>query len=158
VIIHSGATPVLADVDPVTMNIDPKSIEAKITERTRAIIVVHLAGRPCAMSAIMALAGKYHLLVIEDCAHAIETEYHGQKAGAIGAIGVLSFYATKNIATGEGGMVLTRSVEIATRIKQPEDWPSAMRIGRQTVSLPLSGCLTDNDVRDVVNAIYDILS
>jgi dTDP-4-amino-4,6-dideoxygalactose transaminase len=293
VIIHSGATPVLADVDPVTMNIDPRSSAAKITDRTRAIIVVHLAGRPCDMSAIMALAEKHRLLVIEDCAHAIETEYQGQKAGTIGAIGVLSFYATKNIATGEGGMVLTQSAELATRLKQlslhglsadawkrysdsgykhyyvveagykynmmdlqaaiglrqleridqfarqreriwstylqalagtplglpapdepntrharhlftvlvdeekcgvsrdeflermtahnigvgvhylsvpehphyqktygwrPQAWPNAMRIGRQTVSLPLSGCLTDNDAWDVINAIYDILS
>jgi dTDP-4-amino-4,6-dideoxygalactose transaminase len=292
-IIHSGATPILADVDPLTMNIDPHSIEARVTKQTRAVIVVHLAGRPCDMSAIMAVAKKHHLYVIEDCAHAIETEYHGQKAGVIGDIGVLSFYATKNIATGEGGMVLTQSPELARRIKQlslhglsadawkrysdsgykhyyvveagykynmmdlqaaiglhqlerleqyaqrrqhiwdmymraladtplvlpvsdepgtrharhlftvlvdparcglsrddflahmtahhigvgvhylsvpehpyyqntygwrPEAWPHAMRIGRQTVSLPLSGCLSDDDVQDVLDAIGDILS
>ena len=292
-IIHSGATPVLADVDPHSMNIDAKSIVDKITERTRAIMVVHLAGRPCCMRAIMEIAEKHNLVVIEDCAHAIETEYHGQKAGTIGAVGVLSFYATKNLTTGEGGMVLTDSAELADRIKQlclhglsadawkrysdsgykhyyvveagykynmmdlqaaiglrqferleryaerrqqiwrryveafastplvlpapdepdtrharhlftvlvdeekcgvsrdeflslmtehhigvgvhylavpehpyyqqtygwrPEAWPNAMRIGRQTVSLPLSGCLTDDDVQDVIQAVYDILS
>jgi len=102
VIIHSGATPVLADVDPVSMNIDPQSIVKRITERTRAIMVVHLAGRPCDMDAIMQIAEEHNLLVIEDCAHAIETETHGQKAGTIGAVGVLSFYATKNITTAEG--------------------------------------------------------
>ena len=292
-IIHSGATPVLADVDPHSMNIDAKSIVDKITERTRAIMVVHLAGRPCCMRTIMEIAEKHNLVVIEDCAHAIETEYHGQKAGTIGAIGVLSFYATKNLTTGEGGMVLTHSAKLADRIKQlclhglsadawkrysdsgykhyyvveagykynmmdlqaaiglrqferleryaerrqqiwrryveafastplvlpapdepdtrharhlftvlvdeekcgvsrdeflslmtehhigvgvhylavpehpyyqqtygwqPEAWPNAMRIGRQTVSLPLSGCLTDDDVQDVIQAVYDILS
>ncbi len=293
VIIHSGATPVLADVDPVSMNIDPQSVAEKITERTRAIIVVHMAGRPCDMTAIMKIAREHGLWVIEDCAHAIETEYHGQKAGTIGAIGVLSFYATKNLTTGEGGMVLTNADDLADRIKQlclhglsadawkrysdsgykhyyvveagykynmtdmqaaiglhqferleqnarrrqqiwdtylqafastplilpapvaahtrharhlftvlvdeekcgvsrdeflslmtahnigvgvhylsipehpyyqrafgwrPEAWPHAMRIGRQTVSLPLSGCLTDEDVQDVIAAVYDILA
>lgn len=292
-IIHCGATPVLADVDPMSMNIDPASIEEKITNRTRAITVVHLAGRPCNMTTIMAIAAKHNLLVIEDCAHAIETEYHGQKAGTIGACGALSFYATKNIATGEGGMVLTHSAELANRIKQlslhglsadawkrysdsgykhyyvveagykynmmdlqaaiglhqferleqyarrrqqiwnryleafadtplglpapdepdtrharhlftvlvdkakcgitrdeflslmtahnigvgvhylsvpehpyyqqafgwlPEAWPAAMRLGRQTVSLPLSGCLSDDDVEDVIQAVYNNLA
>jgi len=292
VIIHAGATPVLADIDPVTMNINPKSIEEKITERTRAIMVVHMAGRACDMEAIMAIAKEHRLLVIEDCAHAIETEYHGQKAGTIGDMGVLSFYATKNITTGEGGMVLTNDDDLAIRIKQlclhglsadawkrysdsgykhyyvaeagykynmtdmqasvglhqlerigqlaerrrevweaylqalgntslrlpapeepdtrharhlftvrvdeekcgisrdgfltamtrhnigvgvhylaipehpyyqrafgwkAEDWPNAMCIGRQTVSLPLSGCLSDKDVQDVINAVYDVL-
>lgn len=293
VIIHCGATPVLADIDPVSMNIDPQSIRDKITERTRAILVVHMAGRPCDMAAIMAIAEAHDLAVIEDCAHAIETEYHGQKAGAIGQIGVLSFYATKNLTTGEGGMVLTNADDLAERIKRlslhglsadawkrysdsgykhyyvvecgykynmmdlqaaiglhqferleryaerrkqiwqmyleafastplglpapeepdtrharhlftvlvdrekcgvsrdeflelmtahnvgvgvhflsvpehpyyrqafgwrPEEWPNAMRIGRQTVSLPLSGCLSDDDVQDVIRAVYDILS
>jgi dTDP-4-amino-4,6-dideoxygalactose transaminase len=293
VVIHCGATPVLADVDPVSMNIDPQSVAEKVTERTRAIIVVHLAGRPCDMAAIMAIAEEHGLLVIEDCAHAIETEYHGQKAGTIGSVGVLSFYATKNLTTGEGGMVLTNSAELADRIKQlslhglsadawrrysdsgykhyyaveagykynmmdlqaaiglhqferlagyarrrqqiwemylqafastplvlpsseepdtrharhlftvlvdqercgitrdeflsrmtehnigvgvhylsipehpyyqqtygwlPEAWPNAMRIGRQTVSLPLSGCLTGGDVQDVIDAVYDVLA
>jgi dTDP-4-amino-4,6-dideoxygalactose transaminase len=291
-IIHCNATPVLADVDPMTMNIDPASIEAKISDRTRAILVVHFAGRPCDMSRIMTIAAKHNLLVIEDCAHAIETEYHGQMAGTFGVAGALSFYATKNITTGEGGMVLTDSTDLANRIKQlclhglsvnawerysdsgfkhyyvieagykynmtdvqaaiglsqleriasyaerrrqiwnryleafassslglpapeepntrhawhlftvlvdqekcgvprdeflslmtehnigvgvhylsvpehpyyqqvfgwrPEAWPNAMRIGRQTVSLPLSGCLTDDDVEDVITAVYSIV-
>jgi dTDP-4-amino-4,6-dideoxygalactose transaminase len=116
-IIHAGLTPVLADIDPVTMNIDPVQIEAKITSKTRAILPVHFAGRACDMDAIMGIAKKHNLKVIEDCAHAIETEYHGQKTGTFGDFGCFSFYVTKNIVTGEGGMVLTRSGEDAARIK-----------------------------------------
>lgn len=107
-IIHSGATPVLADIDLSTMNIDPKQIEARISRKTRAILPVHMAGRPCDMDAIMTLADRYDLMVIEDCAHAIETEYHGRKAGTIGDFGCFSFYVTKNVVTGEGGMIVAR--------------------------------------------------
>lgn len=107
-IVHAGLTPVLADVDPRTQNIDPRAIEAAVTPRTRAIIPVHFAGRPCEMEAIMAIAHRYGLVVIEDCAHAIETEYRGIKAGTFGDFGCFSFYATKNIVTGEGGMILAR--------------------------------------------------
>jgi len=116
-IIHAGLTPVLADVDPVTMNIDPEQIAAKITRRTSAILPVHFAGRPCDMSAICDIAREHNLKIIEDCAHAIETEYHGKKAGTFGDFGCFSFYVTKNIITGEGGMVLTKREEDAARIK-----------------------------------------
>ncbi|GAB3026913.1 DegT/DnrJ/EryC1/StrS family aminotransferase [Oleiagrimonas citrea] len=105
-IIHAGLKPVLADVNPTTMNIDPAAIEDAITSRTRAILPVHFAGRPCDMEAIMAIARRYNLVVIEDCAHAIETEYHGRKAGTFGSFGCFSFYATKNVVTGEGGMII----------------------------------------------------
>lgn len=107
-ILHAGLTPILADVDPLTQNIDPDAIEAAITPRTRAILPVHFAGRPCEMDAIMAIADKHGLIVIEDCAHAIETEYHGKKAGTIGDFGCFSFYVTKNVITGEGGMIVGR--------------------------------------------------
>jgi dTDP-4-amino-4,6-dideoxygalactose transaminase len=107
-IIHAGLIPVLADVDPLTQNIDPAAIEAAITPRTRAILPVHFAGRPCDMDAIMAIADKHGLKVIEDCAHAIETTYHGRKAGTFGDFGCFSFYATKNVVTGEGGMIIGR--------------------------------------------------
>lgn len=116
-IIHAGLTPVLADVDPVTMNIDPAKVEAKITPRTRAIQPVHFAGRPCDMDALRDIAERHSLKIIEDCAHAIETEYKGQKAGTIGDFGCFSFYVTKNMVTGEGGMVLTRREEDIARIK-----------------------------------------
>lgn len=116
-IIHSGATPVLADIDPVSMNIDPVRIEEKITKRTRAIIPVHFAGRSCNMDALMDLAAKYNLKVIEDCAHAIETEYMGKKAGTFGDFGCFSFYATKNVVTGEGGMVIAKKQEDIDGVK-----------------------------------------
>jgi dTDP-4-amino-4,6-dideoxygalactose transaminase len=116
-IIHAGATPILADVDPATMNIDPKEIERRITPNTRAILPVHFAGRPCDMGAIMDIARRHDLKVIEDCAHAIETEYKGQKAGTFGDFGCFSFYSTKNIVTGEGGMVLAKRDEDIARLK-----------------------------------------
>lgn len=116
-IIHAGLKPVLADVDPVTQNIDPAAIEAAITPRTQAILPVHFAGRPCEMDAICAIAERHGLCLIEDCAHAIETEYHGRKAGTFGDFGCFSFYVTKNVATGEGGMILGRSTEHIARAK-----------------------------------------
>ena len=116
-IIHAGATPVLADVDPVTMNISPHNVVEKITPKTKAILPVHFAGRPCDMDALCQIAGEHKLKIIEDCAHAIETEYHEKKAGTFGDFGCFSFYVTKNIITGEGGMVITKSEEDAARIK-----------------------------------------
>lgn len=117
-IIHTGATPVLADVDPVSMNIDPRQIEAVITPRTKAIVPVHFAGRPCDMDAILALADQHGIKIIEDCAHAIEAEHQGRKMGSFGDFGCFSFYVTKNVTTGEGGMVVTRREEDANRIKK----------------------------------------
>jgi len=116
-IIHSGATPVLADVDPESMNIDPEQIASKITSKTKAILPVHFAGRPCEMEPIMDLAKKSGLMVIEDCAHAIESEYKATPCGTFGDFGCFSFYVTKNVVTGEGGMVLTQKEEYAARIK-----------------------------------------
>lgn len=116
-IIHAGLNPVLADVDPSTSNIDPAAIEAAITPKTRAIIPVHFAGRPCEMNQIMQIAKRHDLVVIEDCAHAIETEYHGQRAGTFGDFGCFSFYVTKNVVTGEGGMILARDAEKTARAR-----------------------------------------
>ncbi|MDZ7638931.1 MAG: DegT/DnrJ/EryC1/StrS family aminotransferase [Bryobacterales bacterium] len=107
-IIHSGARPVLADVDPATMNIYPDRVAERITARTRAVIPVHFAGRPCEMDALLDLARRHQLTLVEDCAHAIETEYRGHKAGTLGDFGCFSFYPTKNLTTGEGGMVLAK--------------------------------------------------
>lgn len=116
-ILHAGLVPVLADVDPVTQNLDPDAIEAAITLRTRAILPVHFAGRPCAMDRIMAIARKHGLIVIEDCAHAVEAEFQGQPVGTFGDFGCFSFYVTKNVVTGEGGMILGRSEEQIARAK-----------------------------------------
>ena len=112
-IIHAGGTPVLADIDPKTLNIDPAEICKRITNRTRALLPVHFAGRPCEMSEIMALSQQHGLRVIEDCAHAIETVYQDSPAGTFGNCGVLSFYSTKNVTTGEGGMILTNDDSLA---------------------------------------------
>lgn len=117
VVIHCGATPVFIDIDKETMNIDVKQIESKITDKTKALIPVHFAGRPCAMEKIMALAKKYNLKVIEDAAHCIEGKYQGRKIGNIGDLTCFSFYVTKNIVTGEGGMVTTNSEEYIEKIK-----------------------------------------
>lgn len=116
-ILHSGATPVLADIDPVTMNIDPAEVERKISQKTKAIIPVHFAGRPCAMDRLCNIAQKHNLSLIEDCAHAIETEFQGKKAGTFGKLGCFSFYVTKNVVTGEGGMIITEDNELNCRVK-----------------------------------------
>ena len=116
-ILYTGATPVLADVDPLTMNIDPAQIERKITAKTRVLLPVHFAGLPCDMDAIGAIAAQHQLTIIEDCAHAVEATYRGRPTGTLGDYGCFSFYATKNVTTGEGGMVLARDPERARYIK-----------------------------------------
>ena len=116
-VIHAGGKPILADVDRQTMCLDPNDVERRITPRTRAIMPVHFAGRCCAMGAISELAARHNLRIIEDCAHAIETLYHGRHAGTLGDLGAFSFYVTKNVVTGEGGMVTTANPEWAARIK-----------------------------------------
>ncbi len=116
-IIHAGGKPVLVDIEPNSWNIDPDKIEEKITSKTKAIIPVHFAGRPCDMDKIISLAKKYSLMIIEDCAHAIESVYKGKKAGTIGDIGVFSFYATKNLAVGEGGMIISDNQSLISKLK-----------------------------------------
>lgn len=117
VILHCGAKPVFADVNIKDWNIDPKEIEKKITKKTKVILPVHLHGRPCEMDEIMALAKKYKLYVVEDAAHAAEAWYKGKKIGNIGDITVFSFYVTKNIATGEGGMITSDNKEWIDKIR-----------------------------------------
>lgn len=116
-ILHTGARPVFADVDGDTMNIDPERIRAAVTPKTKAIIPVHMAGRPCDMDPILQIASEHNLLVIEDAAHAIEAEYKGRKIGNVGDLTCFSFYVTKNIITGEGGMVTTNNDEWAAEIQ-----------------------------------------
>lgn len=116
-IVHAGAKPVLADIDPRTLNIDPRQVERAITRRTKAIIPVHFAGRPCDMDELCDIARRHELTLIEDCAHAIEAEYDGQRTGTFGAFGCFSFYVTKNVMTAEGGMVLAANAEHAARVK-----------------------------------------
>lgn len=117
VILHVGAKPVFVDVELDTMNIDPLKIEESITSKTKAIIAVHMSGRPCNMNLIMAIAKKYNLVVIEDAAHAIESFYQGKKIGTIGDIACFSFYVTKNLVTSEGGMITTNDQGMAKKIR-----------------------------------------
>lgn len=109
VVIHTGAKPVFADVDRQTGNIDPIEIEKKITKNTKAIIPVHLYGRPCNLDEINKIAKKHKLFVLEDAAHATEAWYKGKKIGSISDMTAFSFYVTKNVATGEGGMLTTNN-------------------------------------------------
>jgi len=112
-IVRVGATPVLADIDPGTLNIDAAEIRKKITSRTRAVMPVHFAGQSCDMDEISAIAGEFGLKVIEDAAHAIGTEYKGRRTGSLDTVSVFSFHPIKNITTGEGGMVCTRDERLA---------------------------------------------
>jgi len=116
-ILHAGLEPRLVDVDRRTGCIDAAQVEAAIGPRTRALLPVHYAGRACDMDALGAIAERHGLKMIEDCAHAIETQWKGRRAGTFGDFGCFSFYATKNITTGEGGMVIARSEEQLARIK-----------------------------------------
>lgn len=117
VIEHVGAIPVFVDVDLKTQNIDPEQIVAAISPRTRALMPVHMAGRPCDMDAIGALARQHGLTVIEDAAHATEAAWRGQKIGSISRFTAFSFYATKNLTTAEGGMVTTQDAAAADRMR-----------------------------------------
>ena len=115
---YVGATPVFADiVGPEHINIDPKDIEAKITSRTKGIIVVHMAGFPADMDAIMDIAKKHNLKVIEDACHGPLSEYKGKKLGTIGDCASFSFFSNKNISTGEGGMFITNNEEMAQKAR-----------------------------------------
>jgi dTDP-4-amino-4,6-dideoxygalactose transaminase len=117
-IVRNGARPVFVDIDPGTFCIDPSQIEEKITERTRAIIPVHLYGHPAEMMTIMEIARKYQLYVIEDASQAHGAMYHGKRVGNIGDIGCFSFYPAKNLgAYGDGGMVVTNNSELAQKLR-----------------------------------------
>lgn len=114
---YTGAKPVFVDADKDTWNIDVKKIEEKITSKTKAIMPVHIFGKMCDMDAIHALAKKYNLYVLEDAAEAHGASYHGVKAGASSDIAAFSFFANKNITTGEGGMVVTNNKEFYDRAR-----------------------------------------
>ena len=115
---HAGATPVLVDSDPGTGLIDLDAAEAAITPRTRAIMPVHLAGRPIDMDRLNALRDRHGLLVIEDAAHAIGAQWHGRQIGAFGNVTAFSFYVTKNITTAEGGAIVTEDEAIAAEVER----------------------------------------
>jgi dTDP-4-amino-4,6-dideoxygalactose transaminase len=113
-----GARLVLADCRPDTLNIDVTTIESLVTPRTKAIVPVHIAGQACDMDPILALASRHGLHVVEDAAHALPTRYKGRTIGSIGDLTAFSFYATKSVTTGEGGMVTTEREDLAARIRR----------------------------------------
>jgi perosamine synthetase len=115
---YCGARPVFADSEPETWNVDPEQIEAKITTRTKGIIVVHLYGHPVDMGSVMSIARRHNLFVIEDAAEAHGAEYKGRKVGSIGDIATFSFYGNKIVTTGEGGMVVSNDDSLITKVWQ----------------------------------------
>ena len=117
--LYTGAKIAFADINPNTVNMDVDALRECLSDNpsTKVVVPVHFAGLPCDMTSIMEIATEYNLKVIEDCAHAIESEYQGKKVGTIGDFGCFSFYVTKNIVTGEGGMVLARKAEDVSRLK-----------------------------------------
>ena len=134
---YERAIPVFADIDPATLNMDPRRMEEAITPRTRAILVVHNFGVPADISTILEIAERHGLLVIEDACEAIGAEHRGRKAGSMGHAGVFAFYPNKQITTGEGGMVVTRDEALARRIRalrnqgryETDDWFQHTELG-----------------------------
>ena len=116
-VLYQGAKPVFADIDPRTFNIDPSDVAEKITAKTRAIIAVHLFGQPAEMDALKEVAEDHEIALVEDAAQAHGAEYKGWKVGGVGDIGCFSFYATKNMTTGEGGMITTNSNELERKAR-----------------------------------------
>ena len=120
---YTGARPVFVDVDPITLNMDPNKLESAITERTKAIMPVHLHGQPADLDPILEIARRQNLVVIEDAAQAHGAEYKGRRVGSIGDLGCFSFYPGKNLgACGEGGMVVTDNEEYAQKVRMLRDW------------------------------------
>jgi dTDP-4-amino-4,6-dideoxygalactose transaminase len=117
-ILYVGATPVFVDIDPRTFNIDPQQVAAAITEKTRAIIPVHLFGQPAEMGALQALASKHNLKIIEDCAQSFGAEINGQQTGSMGEVGAFSFFPSKNLGCfGDGGLITTNDDKIAEHLR-----------------------------------------
>ena len=115
-VLYCGGTPVFADIDPITYNIDPEDIRRKITSKTKAIIAVHFSGQPCEMDEIYSIAKEHNLIVIEDAAHALGADYQGKRIGSISDMTTFSFHPVKHITTAEGGMVTTDSKELYEKL------------------------------------------
>jgi dTDP-4-amino-4,6-dideoxygalactose transaminase len=116
-VLHTGATPVFADVDAATLDVDPDQVARAVTPRTKALLPVHFAGGPCDMDALGAIASEHGLRIVEDAAHAVEADVRGRRVGAIGDFTCFSLYATKSLAGGEGGIITTASAEADERLR-----------------------------------------
>lgn len=116
-VLQVGATPVFADIDPVTLNLDPIRVEEAITPRTRGLLVVHTFGVPADMQALREIATRHSMVILEDACEAIGAEFHGQRAGTFGDLAVFAFYPNKQMTTGEGGVVLARDAAHAQRLR-----------------------------------------
>ncbi len=130
----AGLTPVFADIDPSTFNLDPAAFERAITDRTVAVVPTHLYGLPCRMDAIMAVASRHNVRVIEDCAHALGATYQGQQAGTFGDAAFFSFQTLKPLNTYGGGMAIARNPEVLARVRaqaEAEPWPSEERVNNR---------------------------
>src|SRR5215211_1313220 len=112
VVVHLGATPVFVDSSPDDLNLDPPAVERAVTPRTRALMVVHYAGQPARMDELLAIAARHNLFVLLNAAPATGARYRGRSAGSLGDAAAFSFYATKNLATGEGGMLTTNRDDV----------------------------------------------
>jgi perosamine synthetase len=134
---YVGASPVFVDIDPITLNMDPDRTEAAITNKTRAIVAVHTFGYPADMDALLTIARRHGLLLIEDACEAIGAEFQGRKVGALGDAGVFAFYPNKQITAGEGGMIVTRDSAVAKKIRalrnqgryETDDWLQHSELG-----------------------------
>jgi dTDP-4-amino-4,6-dideoxygalactose transaminase len=122
-VMYAGARPVMVDIDPVTCTMDPDQVERAITPRTKAILPVHLYGRPARLDELVAIARRHNLLLIEDACQAHGAEFRGQRVASVGDVGCFSFYPGKNLgAAGEGGAVVTNRADIATAVRMMRDW------------------------------------
>lgn len=129
----TGATPILIDIDPRTFTLDPENVQQAITNKTRAIVVVHLYGQPADLGALKSLADEHDILLIEDCAQAHGATYKGKKVGTIGHLGTFSFYPTKNMgAYGDGGAVITRDEQLAENLKSLRNYGQTSRYTHQS--------------------------
>lgn len=139
-IIAQSSIPIFADIDPETFNLDPADIERKITDKTRAIIAVHLFGQPCEMRRIMEIAERHDLYVIEDCAQSFLAEYEGKKVGTIGDLGAFSLQQSKQMTTGDGGIVITDDEVLARNVALFTDkgWDRSISGPRMYVSFGLN--------------------
>lgn len=169
-IIMSGARPVLVDINPETMLIDPSKLESAISPKTKAIVAVHLYGYACPMNEILAFAKKHGLIVIEDCAQAHGATYKGKKVGSMGDAGCFSFYPTKNLgAIGDGGAIITNNADLAENMKRRRQygWDN-QRVAYETgelsrldslqaaiLSIKLKNLEADTQKRRDIAAIYD---